>query len=221
MKARPILFSGPMVQALLAGRKTQTRRVVKPQPGDHHSDEGFGVMHRNPYGQPGDLLCVRESLRLFKTVHIETAETGLAAYWKAGGGDMQTWEWTGRSDVETIPSIHMPRRFSRLTLEITDVRVERLQDISAADALAEGIVNYGQAPAGHDLFAHWGALRRTADGLAAAINSISRDPEGAFQRLWESINGAKSWEANPWVWVIEFKVHHCNVDELLRQRGAV
>lgn len=219
MKERPILFSAPMVRAIIDGRKTQTRRVVKPQPalnGNwmewchkgvliteqnvawHPFAEGFpralaskGLGYLCPYGQPGDRLWVRET-------------------WMPDGPRDGTWDdfaffgckgspfsmipeqyrtpahvihrasWDGSEMTGWKPSIHMPRWASRITLEITGVRVERLKDISDADAAAEGFVDEGTGR-------EWKSGRQR------------------FGELWESINGPGSWNANPWVWVVEFK----------------
>lgn len=192
MKERPILFSAPMVRALLAGTKTQTRRVVKIT----HRTPGLaaclappaGMRTRTslaaelcPYGHPGDRLWVRETFARIDGQTRPWIETDYQATYTHGDrlGDTLGIKkrWT--------PSIHMPRHASRITLEITSVRVERLQEISEADAQAEG----------------W--TRRP---------EVSTDPqvhkEAArdwFMDLWESINGPGSWDANPWVWVIEFR----------------
>ena len=210
MTSRPILFSAPMVRALLAGTKTQTRRIVKPQPPvwaqhvnaiqhlnmdhrwvpshlwqwselengkklrrwptDPEGDGCDGYAIPSPYGRPGDRLWVRES------IHRGDA----CARYSADGSVVNLTDWRWKRD--NLPSIHCPRELSRITLEITGVRVERLQAISDADAFAEGIqqsVNDGVS----------------GDGTA----------RGAYRALWESINGPGSWDANPWVWVVEFK----------------
>ena len=176
MKERPILFSAPMVRALLAGTKTQTRRVIKPRHLAFFNQDAAAMLsdwneRPLPYGKPGDRLWVRE------TWHDASSSLHSCALYRADGIDLHWDKWT--------PSIHMPRWASRITLEITSVRVERLQEISEADAQAEG----------------W--TRRP---------EVSTDPqvhkEAArdwFMDLWESINGPGSWDANPWVWVIEFK----------------
>lgn len=202
MKERPILFSAPMVRALLDGRKTQTRRIVKPQP--HEFFVRFGrlydhpkklgeysgelVLVNSPYGQPRDRLWVKETHAFIwpdeyepenlKDCNIEyRADTD----GKALPGD---WPEESRDDPERPkwrPSIFMHRWASRILLEITAVRVERLQDISEEDAIAEG--------------AKWGACGAPQIGSHKA----------GYAQLWESINGAGSWDANPWVWVVEFK----------------
>lgn len=207
MKERPILFSAPMVRAILAGTKTQTRRVVKPQPPRgtyqvstwHHPDPrphffawqelphetvmiADDWAHPCPYGQPGDRLWVRETFAKIAGQTQPWIETDYRATYTHGNrlGDTLGIKkrWT--------PAIYMPRAASRITLEVTRVRVERLQDISEADAIAEGLTQK------NGLFA--------TDGEAWQI-----DPRKAYRDLWESINGPGSWEANPWVWVIELK----------------
>jgi hypothetical protein len=184
MKERPILFSGPMVRAILEGRKTQTRRVVNididPKVGrfleadpsgfwGFANDDHFPIQCIHcPYGIKGDRLWVRETWTPVST-YEPSAETG--ALYKAdfiGSEDFVDWRWK--------PSIHMPRWASRITLEITGLRVERLQEISEADAIAEGIQH------------------RTMN-----------NPIVEFQWLWESISGPGSWAMNPWVWVLEFE----------------
>jgi hypothetical protein len=188
MKERPILFSAPMVRALLDGSKTQTRRVVNHR---HLAqiDLQRGGCTANwskpmPYGQPGDRLWVRENgwERPERTPKMmrEGADTWEPYYFDADGltdqdsEDFKAWGFKRR------PSIHMPRTASRINLEITRVRVERLQDISERDAMAEGVKNSLHLPGG-------------------------RFARENFEHLWWSINGEGSWEANPWVWVVEFK----------------
>lgn len=203
MKERPILFSGSMVRAILAGTKTQDRRVVKPQPGegahvetmrasltrsgskpvfaatwDAPSDDG-STMSLCPYGQPGTKLWVRETWAVPhrydghgpSNIPVLGVRTHYAATEERGG-------------LRWRPSIHMPRWASRITLEITGVRVERLHDISEADAMAEGVNVHPD---------HHGKPR-------TSIYS----PVQAYRALWESINGQGSWAVNPWVWVISF-----------------
>ena len=209
MKERPILFSAPMVRAILAGTKTQTRRVVKPQPGCDPRDDGHIDMGRCPYGQPGDGLWVKETFAIVPRTAYRRSE-GVqqtlrpdddhdAAIYRAG------WD-RSNGGFRWRPSIHMPRWASRITLEITGVRVERLQDISPSDAIAEGlkglskdggqITKYGipdsdGLPGTDDAGWPWHAWR------------IS--PVDSYRRLWSQINGPRSWDANPFVWVVEFK----------------
>lgn len=194
MKERPILFSAPMVRALLDGTKTQTRRLVKTQP-THFNPVGVPRLARPvgpsdvitcPYGQPGDRLWVRETWAY--GIHAMAAnrdEDGPFVY--AADGTTQ-----GRLCDRWRPSIHMPRTASRITLEIAGVRVERLQDISIQDAKAEGA---------------WGPDDSIVDKVATyfGIDVLAANPRLAFQMLWESINGPDSWQANPWVWAIDFK----------------
>jgi hypothetical protein len=177
-----------MVRAILEGRKTQTRRAVKgvvdPDEIEVLGDSGEAFMHSNactsfcdyacggavlkcPYGIPGDRLWVKETF-------WKHTQTGIVRY--ADGANDASWKETGWKKVS---SIHMPRRYSRITLEITGVRVERLQEISEADAAAEG--------------------------CEPALPVSDKRWVCGYSRLWESINGKGSWSLNPWVWVIEFK----------------
>ena len=207
---RPILLKDEMVRAILDGRKTQTRRVMKPQPEgglDFTPFAPFGVVNGkgNPlicrHGQPSDRLWVRET---WCDVNLQGApgiayradedirdlmaepsfhdEDGAFNYGDERVKPYHFAVWSedlfSGAEGRWRPSIHMPRWASRITLEITDVRVERLQDISNEDAVAEGI------------------------GTPCDMRYAALD---AFKPLWESINGHDSWEANPWVWVIEFK----------------
>ena len=194
MKERPILFSGPMVRALLAGTKTQTRRIAKPvrhpDLGNMYAPGALVLEHEPqhvidrccPYGRPGDRLWVRETHMNWWKLDPANPEgprlfSHVAAY-AADGYELEPGErW--------IPSIHMLRAASRILLEITGVRVERLQDINEMDAAAEGVATW--AP---------GAL---------SPDSLNADPSDQFRWLWSSINGPDSWSANPWVWVVEFK----------------
>lgn len=199
MKERPILFSAPMVRAILAGAKTQTRRhlyVVSKltdravmdtrYPPDYGKGEWPNVppghawtLSRWRHLQPGDRLWVREAWREWSDAAWHYAADGLVLP-KQRDRELAeclaqrapfTWEsYTWR------PSIHMPRWASRITLEVTGVRVERLQDISTADCWAEG--------------------------LSA---SPDVDPVHEYRDLWEAINGPGSWDANPWVWAISFR----------------
>ena len=170
VKERPILFSGAMVRAILEGRKTQTRRVVKPTSGPHSIEKTIG--------RPGDLLWVRE------TWGIHDADPA-RAWFRADPGvedcvakSTAGWKWR--------PSIHMPRWASRITLRLTDVRVERVQEISADDAIAEGIDRPG-------------TMNPYIDG-----NAMVR---AVFRNLWDSINAKRGygWDVNPWVWVLVFE----------------
>ena len=175
-REKPILMSAPMVRALLNGTKTQTRRVVKrfevragmPEP------EMQSLLRCCPYGAPGDRLWVRETFAKIDGQTQPWIETDYRATYTHGDrlGDSLGIKkrWT--------PAIHMPRAASRITLEVTGVRVERLQDISEADVQAEGCTG---SPLGH-----------AADAML-------------YPKLWDSINGPGAWERNPFVWVVEFR----------------
>lgn len=227
MKERPILFNDEMVRALLDGRKTQTRRLLKPQPGTTPDDypgapghwwpcndvgsmvhverelqnqaggwEGFaGTVC--PYGQPGDRLWVREACRAEELgtgldgvryvadedfVPIKDCQQAAEAWLRLHNYRSKKYQ---HGSANTVPSIHMPRWACRLLLEITAVRVERLQDISEADSSAEGCDN--------------------SETEAAQECGWCEKPRRAFRRVWERISGPESWNANPWVWVVEFK----------------
>jgi hypothetical protein len=195
MKITPILFSSEMIHALLNGRKTQTRRIVaaKHVPFIENITQQFfdGKWDDRPfpYGKPGDLLYVRETIHNrpeHGNFYYAADNTGVGEYVFNSLIEMRR-ERKGRSK-KSINSIHMPRFASRLTLELTDVRVERLQDITTGDAWAEGCPN-------SDI----GAIRDW------------------FKPLWESINGAGSWKANPWVWVLGFKVHKTNINQFTKK----
>jgi len=191
MNSRPILFSAPMVLALLAGTKTQTRRIVK----------GDIATVRSPYGAPGDRLWVRETWRL----NWASGEGSEVEY--RADGAKRVWPVNARSSkfldggVKWKPSIFLQRQFSRLTLEIAGVRVERLCAISESDAKAEGIVGWTK----DGTLYKYGAIS-PGDGGSTPWVDMPRTAVAAYESLWESINGADSWAANPWVWVVEFRV---------------
>ena len=193
IKERGILFSGPMVRALLDGAKTQTRRALRPQP-EGKFDPGAA---RNRFGLPGDRLWVRETYFAFGNWETRPKAGKAGDEWYfvdrtcASGqryryaldepdgadappgrvaGDLPRWH--------RRPALFMPRAASRILLEIVGVRIERLREISPEDALAEGI-----APV-----------------------SAGDDPVQAYRGVWERINGAGSWDADPWIWAVEFRV---------------
>ena len=203
MKERPILFSGAMVRAILAGTKTQTRRIVKPQPASgaglrvsvpQPANGGasvvFGAVDARgvwsdalrlqcPYGAAGDQLWVRETWaqhtvggEVFTVYRADCGDDGDGAPWR--------------------PSIFMPRALSRISLEIAGVRVERVQQISEADARAEGVMIASDTVTPVTLY----------DKYADPATHVD-----AYADLWDSINGARGfgWDANPWVWVLEFR----------------
>ncbi len=224
---RPILFSGPMVRALLAGRKTQTRRAIKPIPlsacaspliSFNHgiAEYSFGRADKDarglkwwrcPYGQPGDRLWVRETYQVephpaqfVRVFYAKDEATEERRVWPAGDPRWMQADrlWT-EPDVWR-PSIHMPRWASRITLEVTDVRVERLQDISEEDAQAEGITHWG------DGF-HWEANAGwpgEPEGMKS-VRFVGLSAKQAYMGLWEQINGRESLDANPWVWAVSFR----------------
>ena len=188
-KEIPILFSTPMVQAILAGRKTQTRRVLKPQPdedglarfiptGEFHDTSGAVY---KPKWQVGDKIWVRETWALNWNDFPEHPFKYRADY----GPETVDWNWK--------PSLFMPREACRLFLKVTDIRVERLQDISEEDAEAEGYS-----------YESWHRMNEEAAGVN--LYSIPKDTRTWFRTLWDSINSDKCpWESNPWVWVITFE----------------
>jgi hypothetical protein len=220
MKERPILFSAPRVRALLAGTKTQTRRIVKPQPQHPQfgsmlacDDEGIELyLHggpllpraiRCPFGPAGDRLWVREThaivprtaYRCSEGVHqtLRPDDDHDAAIYRAG------WE-RSTGGIRWRSSIHMPRWASRILLEVTEVRVERLQDISEADAIAEGIERLTN-DFGGVRWRHYGSKALNLEGWSAAWEFA----RNSYASLWDSINGPGSWDANPFVWAITFR----------------
>lgn len=202
MKERPILFSGPMVRAILAGTKTQTRRVCKArdvsgQPLSEYSGDALDALVRSlsPYGKPGDRLWVRENgwQRPERTQRMmrDGADTWEPYYYDADGYTDLEREQFKEWGFKRRPSIHMPRWASRILLEVTDVRVERLQDISEDDAMAEGIDPLQNHPG------------RFVSEHSPGLNFPSA--KAAYRDLWEHINGPGSWDANPWVWAVIFR----------------
>lgn len=202
MKERPILFSTPMVQALLSGTKTQTRRPVKPFlpavklgtkcPDDLVVRQDGGFMYRStcPYGQVGDRLWVREAIRLDPG---QLPDDGTGRVWSSYVADgsptpADAWPWK-RS---YLPPMHCPRGLSRITLEVIGTHVERLHEISKEDARAEGITDGGCLICGNS--------------EPCGCDDPTPDPRDAYFHLWESINGPESCASNPYVWVVEFKV---------------
>jgi len=205
MKARPILFNTEMVRAILAGRKTQTRRQVNSWP-DESLRKAKGIPSRAqesvcPFGQPGDLLYVRET---FAIRDDNTINDGGTIYLASEPCGSDRWK----------PSIHMPRWASRLTLEITDVRVERLQCIGADGEEAEGIDFLIEDPA----TVAGQAFNEAEHYSIAGVQMVSAPERFGVIAHFRALG--MDWDANPWVWVVEFKVHHCNVDALLREREA-
>ena len=223
MKERPILFSGSMVRAILDGRKTQTRRIangVVEIPGPY-SVEAWerGEMPRCHYGSPGDRLWVRETWRYHDWTEEGEPWIQYAADDATAGPLTVSDDWTDRvtaaweslsapenfaidaaaRDRKWRPSIFMPRWASRLTLDVTAVRVERLQAISEADARAEGVEPYTPP---HGFI----SPDQRVPGVGFDDARLGDQPHRLpFAHLWDSINGDRaSWESNPWVWVVEF-----------------
>lgn len=189
----PIIFSDPMVRALLNGRKCQTRRLVTSQWANLKMHHDLGE-------------------RCFVWVREAWLSLDGQKYYKActtPDGDQIRKEYGARWK----PSIHMPRWASRLTLEVTDVRLQRLQDISEADAVAEGIQEIGMRTLCKTLpVFHWREDATVGEGFDLAW--------AAYSDLWESLHGRGSWDANPEVVAVSFRVHQQNIDALLPERGA-
>lgn len=200
MKARPILMSAPMVRALLDGKKTQTRRTINPQP-EFGFVVGARVSPRCPYGRAGDLLWCRETF-----AEVGNVDPPWVLY-RANGYNNECKRHRfdnppPESQQKWRPAIFMPRQHSRITLRITEVRVERLQDISYEDACAEGC----EIPAL--------PIQDNAEKSEQCSRRLQW-PQRAYSQLWDSINGAGSWAANQWVWAISFAVVQKNVAEVL------
>ncbi|HBZ2223482.1 TPA: hypothetical protein N3Z59_002244 [Klebsiella pneumoniae] len=208
MKERGMIFNAEMVRAILDGRKTQTRRIMKPQPEPcprgghwwpsnvfktmlHVEDEmqngkgGWGglVGDACPFGDVGDRIWVREAFASGLSTKSTLAYRATHKREDLEDGFYDTIKWT--------PSIHMPRWASRILLEITDVRIERLNAISEEDARAEGIID--------------GGCLNCGEPEPCGCANPEPDATDAFAYLWQSIYGQESWNANPWVWVISFK----------------
>jgi hypothetical protein len=235
-KEIPILFSTAMVQAILAGRKTQTRRTsglkaINVIPGEWRfnqcfthagkfereayvfrfvNDRGKFVDYPCPYGKPGDLLYVRETWRQYHVVDSNGNWGDLTLDFAADnppmvpmmdGDGCQMWNRDGSEKfIPWKPGIHLPKAKSRIWVEVTDVRVERLQDISESDARFEGIERGTTCSGG-------------AQQLQYRIyphQLWTPDPRHSFRSLWQSINPPDSWAENPWVWVVSFKVVSTN-----------
>ncbi|HCQ8110472.1 TPA: hypothetical protein OL923_002283 [Klebsiella quasipneumoniae subsp. similipneumoniae] len=232
MKERGMIFNGEMTRAILDGRKTQTRRIMAPQPADdiergifpnpevigwkssRRHKHGSTTAHFCHYGKPGDRIWVRET---WGVVSHAFSDDGLMIDWVpdrpataihempfgngyysgyaiyAADGDFTWGDDDGYEDGRSCwkPSIHMPRAASRILLEITDVRVERLNAISEEDARAEGIID--------------GGCLNCGEPEPCGCANPEPDATDAFAYLWQSIYGQDNWNANPWVWVIEFK----------------
>jgi hypothetical protein len=233
MTDRPILFKSEMVRAILEGRKTQTRRIMKPQPVWHRnfwmydgepflSDDTMQshLLHNvygvkgSPYGavyadDSADHLWVRETWADVRGMGFDEFPMGVSYRADCANASLDVAKSYG---VKWKPSIFMPRWASRITLEITDVRVERLQDITETDAIAEGI----EAEKLSGFSGYWKNYefttshpRRGEEITDEKHRTVGyKNPIASYASLWRSINGAESWDANPWVWVVEFKHLH-------------
>lgn len=233
-KQIPILFSTPMVRAILNGTKTMTRRIVKNQPGNGIEDCyarpdglhmwthlkvgvgcGMGSPFSCPYGKKGDILWVRETWA--ETVNVnqlddwpgrpnlkldeEPEDNYKCIIYRADG----EWSWCDDDGFSTErsywkPSIFMPKAACRIFLEITDVRVERLQDISEEDCISEGILPVESFNSGEGKYTGQSFHNYLPHGYSEV------GAKDSFQSLWRSINGEESWNSNPWVWAISFKI---------------
>ena len=202
MKERPILFNGDMVRAVMDGRKTQTRRVIKGVGPDNWlkgaSNHVVHAIDHCPMGKIGDVLWVKENFKVGKCANnLKPSELDARTWIVENGG---VWYLADNhcpltpisTKGKTRPNNHMPKWASRIKLEITDLRVEFLNDISSDDAKAEGIEYF-------DSMEFKGYKNYLGPGF-------TQDPVRSFESLWESINGKDSWLENPWVWVIEFEV---------------
>lgn len=198
MKERPILFSTEMVKAILDGRKSQTRRIIKKQPhgaGDWIM-QGINWLFPNvnpyinlkcPYGQPGDVLWVRET---WSPIEFED---GMHFRYKA------SFVENNCLNPKWKPSIFMPKAASRLKIKVTNIRIERLQDITEEDAKAEG-VEYDYTIEDGRSYVNY--TKKPIDGKKIAELETAR---ASYMSLWDSINGILSFRQNPWIWVIEFE----------------
>jgi hypothetical protein len=220
VKEIPILFSAAMVRAILAGRKSQTRRIVKPQPLNPYATKDEGIWGDTqppvtryfgcPNGLVGDLLWVKENFDYMGTASSPASNTEVSIRYQADSKEAfiplpsekwekcHSWRWPRDKKFRVMPSIFMLREMSRLNLPVLSVRLERLQDISEADAIAEGIEEIPtEFPSVH--WDNYMYLKRSSE-----VYRAFKSPIRSYQSLWESINGEESWKANPWVWAVEF-----------------
>ena len=194
MKERPIIFSGPMVKAVLAGRKTQTRRIVKgkwislvEQVLMVNGKRVFDTLEYDlttPYGILDDRLWVKETFRISESSCNDYSPSKDDVHYRADDDECGGGPWK--------PAIYMHRHLSRLTLEIIDVRVQRLQEITEEDVKAEGAMFHNGGEIGHSGWRH-------------DFKDVHSNARSSFGRLWNSIHGEDAWNENPWVWAITFK----------------
>lgn len=248
MRERGILFSDAMVRAILDGRKTQTRRVVKLREFQRTTTPGYDFIFRDrrllwndyrtprliekccPYGKPGDRLWVRETWRVYGGREYEYQRDRRCVIYRAGGPPPDVSMSLDRARAETgpqqwRPSIFMPRWASRVTVEISDVRVQRLHDISEEDARAEGC-SPSTMPGGFTVVQADGGSYWVGEDYHSApkvgdvddrgedfrVTHVQHAPEkqigtarDSFRSLWLNINGNGAWAANPWVWALTFR----------------
>lgn len=200
---KPILFNTEMVQAILDGSKTQTRRICKHQFWSFselvdHKNEHY--VEEAPRYRIGDTLYVRETWQETTWMHPSNEDYGYIYKASENGKDweenMEEWKWR--------PSIHMPKSAARIFLEVTDVNLERLHDIKEEDAVSEGIKLIDNNP---PLYFKYGMTKE--DHIADPFSHLAESAVESFKSLWQSIYGdqdGKSWNCNPWVWVYEFKI---------------
>lgn len=242
MTDRPILFSGPMVRALLDGRKTQARQLLKPVPyyrgsygleGDSEnwgwedeSGDHVSVLDIMPSGFcVGDRLWVRERWGVIQAYDgLSPRDLGVRHFYDGlyhgsigyGTDPISRWCQTGCNGAagRWRPSTHMPRWASRLTLTVTDVRVQRLQDISEEDAKAEGVPRVLHRGWDELFYGHEGGERYSSAGQRAVDTPATL----AFRDLWDSLNAKRgfAWADNPWIVAVSFDVHRCNIDAMER-----
>lgn len=207
MTDRPIIFSAPMVRALLQGRKTQTRRVLKPQP--VMSEVTAWIVP--PYAT-GDRLWVREAWRphylgddVWNLDVSYPADSERRTIMDGEFGD-NDWNWPKAADRGNASPIYMPRWASRITLSVTDVRVQRLQDISEADAVAEGIEPL-EGSKGPNFYTR--EMWRKGQVIASHNTPTAAE---CYRGLWEDLHGPDAWDTNPWVCALTFTVERKNID---------
>lgn len=234
MNWHPIPFSVPMVRAILEGRKTQTRRVMTPQPSEEYGVIQVGTYHPRqvdrrgeeypgdpifgaftpdgeygwpcPYGAPDDMLWVREKTRVIEVKHgRDCTDEGFCSVrlrYEADGTELWV-QWPDRDVADPVEGQCIAygglRETSRINLRITDVRIERVQDISEEDAIAEGIKPEWRDVDGRVIYG-------ANDGIGFGLKGQAFSASDAYKHLWDSINAKRGlgWKANPWVWVIEF-----------------
>lgn len=218
MSDLPIIFSAPMVRALLEVRKTQTRRIIK-QPDTVGGElwvkypSGWYLTINDDHEYRAKVNCAHGDRLYVREAHAwpeawDRDECEIARIWYPAGeiGRGRIYDEQKPAGFgKTRPSIHMPRWASRLTLTVTDVRVQRVQDISEADAVEEGCRPFFDEGNSEIYLGPNGAEHRMAP---------LKGPLDDFNRLWNSLHGPEAWDANPWVAALSFDVHRCNIDQM-------